>query len=226
MRYRVAFAKSGQSDGGEPAIQPSAEFDANFSDGVIAEKVFVEALESEAWHSQEVMDEDDAFLGMAAAEVWEYDVADARADEFEYALNRSDYVLEYDVVDASVTETVDAIDDAAREADADVEMAGGENTEDASESGSGVRSGDDGPAGMPTGDPSAGGLGRGELNGDEGLEDLTVRKANDRGLGLTNRGKTAPHDWAANTGPTRNPGRGVETDNVADEESTLAPKRR
>ena len=37
-----------------------AELDQNVSDGVVAEKVFIERLESEAQHSQEVLDEDDA----------------------------------------------------------------------------------------------------------------------------------------------------------------------
>ena len=79
MRYRVAFAKRVKSDGDPSSMQPSADLDAIIPDGVVAEKVFVEQLESEAQHSQEVLDEDDAFLGVAAPEVWEYDVVDARS---------------------------------------------------------------------------------------------------------------------------------------------------
>jgi len=38
-----------------------------------------------------------------------------------------------------------------------------------------------------------------------GLDDLNVTTANDPRLGLTNRGDKPAQDWAANTGPTRNP---------------------
>jgi len=103
MRYRVAFTKRVLSDGADSAMQPSAELDENLSEGVVADKVLVEQLDTEAQHSQEVLDEDDAFLGSAAAEVWEYDVVEARADEFEEAINNSDLVLEYDIVDSSTT---------------------------------------------------------------------------------------------------------------------------
>jgi hypothetical protein len=77
MRYRVAFTRE------DSTMRPSAELDMNLSDGVVAEKVLVEELESDAQHSQEELDEDDSFLGSAAAEVWEYDVVDVRAQEFE-----------------------------------------------------------------------------------------------------------------------------------------------
>jgi hypothetical protein len=78
MRYRVAFTRRVQSDGADP-MRPSAELDLNLSDGIVAEKVFVEQLQSEAQHSQEELDEDDAFLGSAAPEIWEYEIVDARA---------------------------------------------------------------------------------------------------------------------------------------------------
>lgn len=71
MRYRVAFVKRVQSDGNDSAMRPSAELDQNLPEGVVVEKVFIEQLETEAQHSQEVLDEDDAFLGSAAPEVWE-----------------------------------------------------------------------------------------------------------------------------------------------------------
>jgi hypothetical protein len=103
MRYRVAFTKRVQPDGLNSAMHPSAELDANVAEGIVAEKVFVEQLETDAQHSQEVLDEDDDFLASAAPEVWEYEVVDDRAREFEEALSGSDLVLEYDVVDNTVT---------------------------------------------------------------------------------------------------------------------------
>jgi len=103
MRYRVAFTKREES-----TMRPSAELDLNLSDGVIAEKVLVEELDSEADHGEEELDEDDSFLGSAAAEVWEYDV-DKRAQEFADALKNSDLILEYEVIDDTVTEPADAV---------------------------------------------------------------------------------------------------------------------
>jgi hypothetical protein len=103
MRYRVAFTKREES-----TMLPSAELDLNLSDGVVAEKVLVEELDSEAQHGEEGLDEDDSFLGSAAAEIWEYEVVDARAKEFEDALKNSDLIFESEVVDDTVTDAADA----------------------------------------------------------------------------------------------------------------------
>lgn len=89
-------------------MRPSAELDLNLSDGVVAEKVLVEELDSAAQHGEEGLEEDDSFLGSSAAEVWEYEVVDARVREFEDAIKNSDLILEYEVVDDSVTEAADA----------------------------------------------------------------------------------------------------------------------
>jgi len=93
--------------------------------------------------------------------------------------------------------------------------------------GSGVRSGDDGPAGMPTGDPSSEAevLGSAGYSG-EGIEDLTVMDADDPSLGLTDIGDIPPDDWAADTGPSRNPAelRGVSTKKPGDRASSLSEK--
>jgi hypothetical protein len=74
----------------------------------VAEEEFVEQLESDAQHSQDALDEDDAFLGSAAPEVWEYEVVNARAAEFEEAIKNSDLVLDDDIVDNTLT-TADEI---------------------------------------------------------------------------------------------------------------------
>lgn len=194
-------------------MQPSAELDLNLSDGVVAEKVFIEEFESDAEHSQEVLDEDDAFLGSASPEVWEYEVVDARAAEFEDAIKNSDLVLESDIVDLTVTLAEDAT--GARPGLTNVYPgSAGNGSGQPSRDGSGVRSGDDGPAGMPTGDASAGGLNRGASAQDlteEGMEGLDLMDENDPRLGLTNIEGKPSQDWAANTGPTRNPGRNPPT---------------
>ena len=97
MRYRVTFAKRFESDGEPSSIDPTEFLD--LADGVVQEKVLVETLEPESVHGQEVMDEDDAFLGRAAAEIWDYEVAEGRQDEFVTALEVSGTLMEYDVLD-------------------------------------------------------------------------------------------------------------------------------
>jgi hypothetical protein len=103
MRYRVAFTKREES-----TMRPSAELDLNLADGVVAEKVLVEEIDSEAEHGEETLEEDDSFLGSAAAEVWEYEVVDARKQEFEDALQNSDLVFESEIIDDSPTEAAEA----------------------------------------------------------------------------------------------------------------------
>jgi hypothetical protein len=97
MMYRVTFAKRFQSDGDASNIDPTQFLD--LPDGVVQDKVFVEQFEPDSKHSQEVLDEDDAFLGLAAAEVWEYEVTDGRQDEFVTALTNSGTVMEYERMD-------------------------------------------------------------------------------------------------------------------------------
>ena len=108
---------------------------------------------------------------------------------------------------------------------------------DVDSAGSGISTLDDGPAGATTGDPSAGGLGSSDeylgmddaegiaTEGSGGIDGLTVVSADDPSLGLTNYGDKEAEDWAADTGPGRNPDRGIATDDMADDRSTLAPER-
>src|SRR3954469_24175225 len=107
MTYRVVFSKRFQSDGNESVIDPTSELDIYLADGVVADKQFVERFEPEAKHSQEVLDEDDAFLGSSAAEVWEYEVLDERAGDFEDAIRNAQTVMEFEVVDETVTDEGD-----------------------------------------------------------------------------------------------------------------------
>ena len=99
MTYRVTFSKRFQSDGEPSQLDPSVELERYLSDGVVLDKAHVTSHEPEAKHSQEVLDEDDAFLGMAAAEVWEYQVEDGREREFEDAIRNSQVVMEFEVID-------------------------------------------------------------------------------------------------------------------------------
>jgi hypothetical protein len=220
MRYRVAFAKRFQSDGNESVVNPTAEVDVEIPDGVVADKIFVGRFDPDAKHSQEVLDEDDAWLGLAAAELWEYDVVDGREQDFIDALRNSETVMEFAVIDETNVDQDDlsstGLDDSGTKTTDQVNLA-----DDVRLGGSGTRSVDDGPGGQPTGDPSADGMGpsrpyqrndevEGIANeGSGGIDDLTVVSADDPNLGLTDRGGRGPDDWAADTGPTANPGTGI-----------------
>ena len=62
-------------------------------------------------------------------------------------------------------------------------------------------------------------------DGTASIDDLTIVSEDDPSLGLTAHGDAEPQDWAANSGPTRNPDRGVATDSISDTGSTLGPDR-
>ena len=111
MRYRVAFKKRLESNGQESELDPTQELDGELTDGVVAEKVFVERLESDADHGEETLDEDDAFLGSASTEVWEYEIVDGRDQEFRDAIVNSHVVFEYLEVDDSGTTSEDTSSD-------------------------------------------------------------------------------------------------------------------
>jgi hypothetical protein len=234
MTYRVAFAKRFQSDGSESALDPTSELDGYLPDGVVASKTFVERFAPASEHSQEVLDEDDAFLGLASAEVWEYDVVDERVKDFEAAARNSETVMELQTVDEGVTTSDEAMGVALGDSDT-------RNPKQfrprrpATRDSSGVQGGDDGPAGQPTADPSAGGMGPGDTyvspdetdSGTDGIDDLdlNVVDADDPNLGLTNRGKVGPDDWAADTGPTRDAESGLQP-LATDEDAEQGPAAR
>jgi hypothetical protein len=165
-------------------MQPSVELDENLDEGIVADKVLVEELQTEAEHGEDTLDEDDGFLGSAATEVWEYEVVDARAKEFEQAIQNSDLVLEYDVVDADSTTADEATDP--------LPDTGGVYARD----------------GVPA----------------KASGDMHKASADDPRLGLTNEGQTPAGDWAADTGPSRNPEPEVQGKGRGDR-STLSPSR-
>jgi hypothetical protein len=223
MTYHVVFSKRFNSDGNESEIDPTSELDVYLADGIVADKQFVERFEPEAKHSQGVLDEDDAFLGMSAAEVWEYEVLDERAGEFEDAIRNSQTVMEFEVVDETITDDGDLSSTPLGTGDTKVPL--------------GVPGGgtiNDGPGGQMTTDRSAGGeypdrpyLALDQVDGiaseTGSIEDLTIVSADDPSLGLTDYGDKGPDDWAANVGPDRVPDRNVAVDALDDDRSTLAP---
>ncbi len=83
---------------GKSSENPSEYVELELADGVVIDQVFVERIEPDSLHVQEVMDEDDSFESIAT-EVWEYDIADGRDQEFIDAMKNSQMVMEYEVLD-------------------------------------------------------------------------------------------------------------------------------
>jgi hypothetical protein len=93
--YKVTYAKRFNSEG-EESDRP--ESFADFTDGVVLNAAKAEVIEPAGLHNQDVMDEDDAFLAIGT-EVWEYEVASGREQEFIDSLELSEKVLQYEQVD-------------------------------------------------------------------------------------------------------------------------------
>jgi hypothetical protein len=95
MRYRVSYRKRFNREGGEADFP---ETFLNLADGVIVNAEFVERFEPDALHGEENMEEDDDFLSLGS-EVWEYDVAPGRDQEFKDAVTNSGVAMEMDRVE-------------------------------------------------------------------------------------------------------------------------------
>lgn len=137
MRYRVMFEKRSRSDGEPSALDPTLLLDQELPEGVVADKAQIEWLDSDAQHGQEDLDEDDAFLGLASADVWEYEVFAGKQSEFEDAIRRSRVVLECTLIDEEETAADDA-DPVTLQDPLPIPSGVGDATED------------EGPAGRPT----------------------------------------------------------------------------
>jgi hypothetical protein len=93
--YKVTFRKR-FNEQGLPADDPASFV--QVADGVVLDARVAEQTEPAAIHPQEVMDEDDSYLSLGT-EVWEYEVADGRQQEFIDALRNSRMVLDFETMD-------------------------------------------------------------------------------------------------------------------------------
>ncbi len=97
MKYQVSFRERTDA-AGNPTENPPAFVEPELMDGIVLNATLVERIEPDSLHGQEVMDEDDDFLSIGT-EVWEYDIAEGRDQEFIDALKNSQMVMEYEVLD-------------------------------------------------------------------------------------------------------------------------------
>lgn len=92
MKYQVTFMERTDAMG-DPSEDPTEYLDMDLPEDLVLDAVFVQRLEPSGMHNQEVMDEDDSFLSVGT-EVWEYDIADGRDQEFIDAVRQSRVVID------------------------------------------------------------------------------------------------------------------------------------
>jgi hypothetical protein len=95
MRYRVTYRKRFNREG-EEADAPQTFL--NVADGVVLDSEFVEQIEPPNLHVEDAMEEDDDFLSLGS-EIWEYEVADGRDQEFKEAVLNSKMAMELERVE-------------------------------------------------------------------------------------------------------------------------------
>ncbi len=99
MKYRVIFR--GRSDQqGEKADEPSSFLDTQLDDETVLDSVFVGRIQPDALHSSDLIEEDDGFLSLGS-EIWEYDVAEGKDEDFKNALLNSGMVMEVEPLESS-----------------------------------------------------------------------------------------------------------------------------
>ncbi len=96
-KFRVAFLERTNSLG-DKTEEPTEYLELELPDGVVLDKLFVEQAEPTSQHVQGVMDEDDAFESIGT-EVWEYDVAAGREQDFLNALANTRMAVEVENID-------------------------------------------------------------------------------------------------------------------------------
>lgn len=93
MTYRVVFRER-SDQAGEKGDDPASFLDAELDDETVLDARFVGRLGPDALHSSDRMEEDDSFLSISP-EIWEYDVADGKDQDFIDALRNSGMVIEF-----------------------------------------------------------------------------------------------------------------------------------
>lgn len=98
MKYRVVFRERSNREG-ERADNPPSFLDAQLDDETVLDAAFVGRNRPDAQHSSDVLEEDDDFLSLGT-EVWEYDVAEGKEQDFKDALRNSEMVIEYEPIES------------------------------------------------------------------------------------------------------------------------------
>ncbi|MDQ2774479.1 MAG: hypothetical protein M3Y57_06065 [Acidobacteriota bacterium] len=99
MKYRVIFRER-SDEKGEKADDPASFLDSELEDGVVIDAQRVGRTRPDAQHSSDVLEEDDGFLSISS-EIWEYDVAEGKDQDFKDALQNSGVVMEFEPLESA-----------------------------------------------------------------------------------------------------------------------------
>ena len=99
MKYRVVFRER-TDQSGDKADDPASFLDTQLDDETVLDAVLVGRTEPDALHSSEKEEEDDDFLNLSS-EIWEYDIAEGKDEDFKNALLNSGMVMEVEPLESS-----------------------------------------------------------------------------------------------------------------------------
>ena len=99
MKYKVVLRER-SDESGEKADDPASFPDTQLDDETVIDAVFVGRNRPDGLHSSDALEEDDSFLSLGT-EVWEYDVAEGKDQEFKDALRNSGMVMEFEPLETS-----------------------------------------------------------------------------------------------------------------------------
>lgn len=98
MKYKVVFRE--RSDiAGERADNPPSFLQTELDEETVLDAVFVGRNEPEALHNSDTLEEDDSFLSIGT-EIWEYDVAEGKDEDFKNACLNSGMVIEFEPLES------------------------------------------------------------------------------------------------------------------------------
>lgn len=99
MKYRVVFRER-SDEAGEKAENPPSFLDAQLDDETVLDAALVGRIEPAALHSSDVLEEDDAFESLGS-EIWEYDIAEGKEEDFKNAVLNSSMVMEIEALESN-----------------------------------------------------------------------------------------------------------------------------
>jgi len=99
MKYRVVFRERSDEQG-EKADNPASFLDTQLDEDTVLDAKLVGRTRPDAQHSSDVLEEDDGFLSISS-EIWEYDVADGKDQDFKDAVENSGVVMEFEPLESS-----------------------------------------------------------------------------------------------------------------------------
>jgi len=99
MKYRVVFRERSDIIG-ERADNPPSFLEPELDDETVIDVVFLGRNSPDVLHNSDLLEEDDAFLNIGT-EVWEYDIAEGKDEDFKNACLNSGMVIEFEPLEPS-----------------------------------------------------------------------------------------------------------------------------